>query len=445
MLKMRNVVLTLVAFLTYGVAQTPPAKVAANQTEADLINSIPTDTNPTTRLQKLERWSKEFPQTAFDIERKRLYLATYQQLMKPRETINAAQEIMKTDPNDFESIRAILASVYQLVQGNNPPPAPDLELAEKLSGRLLNDAAIFAAGNMPQGYTAAQWGQVKAPMQTFAQRTIAWVYVLRKDNPRAETEVTKALQMNPNDGQADQWLGQVILAQNQAHPEKQPVALFYYARAASYEGQGALDANARKAIGDFLKRAYTQYHGSEDGLTQLLAEAKTNPAPPADLKILSTADIAEAKAKAEIAARAAAGPMLTLWGDIKKELTGDGGAAYFESSVKDAGLPPTGVGFTKLKAKIISMKPATRPKEIVLALEKPDVADITLKFDEPLAGTMEAGSDLEFSGKVIGFTKEPFMLTFDVEPTDLVGWTGKNTGNTKKAAPKAGAATKKKQ
>ncbi len=34
------------------------------------------------------------------------------------------------------------------------------------------------------------------------------------------------------------------------------------------------------------------------------------------------------------------------------------------------------------------------------------------------------------------FTKDPYMLTFDVEKDDLAGWTGKNAAPVKKAVPK---------
>ena len=49
------------------------------------------------------------------------------------------------------------------------------------------------------------------------------------------------------------------------------------------------------------------------------------------------------------------------------------------------------------------------------ALEKPDVADVTLKFDEPLPGNMEPGAELEFEGQPVSYTKSPFMVTFDVD------------------------------
>ena len=65
--------------------------------------------------------------------------------------------------------------------------------------------------------------------------------------------------------------------------------------------------------------------------------------------------------------------MLALWKSIKTELTGEGGAAYFENNMKDAALPGGVNGVTKFKGKLVSMTPAVRPKELVLAIENPSV------------------------------------------------------------------------
>jgi len=107
--------------------------------------------------------------------------------------------------------------------------------------------------------------------------------------------------------------------------------------------------------------------------------------------------------------------------------------------VKDAELPGEAgkaLGVTKFKGKIVSMTPATRPKEILLAVEKAGVADVTLKLEEALPGKMEPGEELEFEATAKAFTKEPYMLSFEVEKEKLVGWTGKNGAPVKKAVPK---------
>src|SRR5437867_11016442 len=101
-------------------------------------------------------------------------------------------------------------------------------------------------------------------MKAFAQRTVGYIYLARKDNERAETELTKAMELDPNQGQVAFWLAGAILAQNKTKPEKQPVALYYFARAAAYDGPGSLPASGRQQVHTYLARVYKQYHGSEE-------------------------------------------------------------------------------------------------------------------------------------------------------------------------------------
>jgi hypothetical protein len=91
--------------------------------------------------------------------------------------------------------------------------------------------------------------------------------------------------------------------------------------------------------------------------------------------------------------------------------------------MKEAMLPP-------LKGKVVKLEPAAKPKTILLALEdgKSDgtTADATLKFEMPLAGKVDVGTELTFEGVGESFTQSPFMLVVTVEKDKLHGWTGKN-------------------
>jgi hypothetical protein len=424
-LKTTKIALAFAAVLAFGIAQDPPKpdpskKVAKDQAEADLINSLPKETDGNKRLQILDKWSKDYPETAFANERQEAYRDIYQQLNKPREAFGKSVEILQRDPDNFDSLRDILVDVFQL---GNPPPAADLETAEKAARHLLNDAdTIFVAGKKPIYMNDAQWAQTKDPMKVYAQRTIAVIFVQRKDNAKAEAELKKAFDMQPKDSQVAQMLAGALLAQQQSDPKKTPVALFYYARAAGYDGEGALPAANRTQLQGFLKRAYTTYHGSDEGLDKLIAMAKANPSPEG-LKIDSVVEIAQAKADAE-AKENAANPVMAMWKTIKTGLTGDNPDAFFESSVKGAGLPgksPAGGEEMKFKGKLVSMTPQIRPKTLVIAVEKPE-GDVTLKFEMPLAGKMDPGAELEFTGTATAYTKEPYMLTLEVEKENLSGW-----------------------
>lgn len=407
-----------------------------DRAEYDLYEAAQKDNNATTRLATLEKWKQQYPNSDFAKGRRDMILTTYQNLNQWRQVIDLSKEILQDEPNNFHAVSAILDGVQKV----KPTTPADLDLAEKTANYLydhLDD--VYAAANKPQGATDAQWAQAKTGSKPFAIQTIKWVIDTHKDqskdNAAAEDQLTKLLQRDPNQTSVAYDLAGTILAQAKAKPDEQPVALFYYARAAAYDGPGALPSQDRNNIKTYLARVYPQYHGSTQGLDELLALAKTNGAPPADFKIKSTADLAQEQAQKE-AEEAAKNPMLTLWTKtLKENLVKDDGDMFFDMNVKDAALPGGANGVMKFKGKIVSMTPANRPKEIDLAIEKAGVADAKLTFETALPGKMEAGEELEFDGQAKSFTKEPFMITFAVDKDALVGWTGKNAP-AKKAAPK---------
>ncbi|MBZ5602609.1 MAG: hypothetical protein LAO79_09915, partial [Acidobacteriia bacterium] len=377
---MTKIALAFVAAMALLAAQEAPKKVAKDQAEADLINGITKEPDGAKRLANLEKWSKDYPETAFSDERDEIYLATYQQLNKAREAFDKSQQILAKHPDNFMALSTTIAYVPFLNNGN---PAPgDLDTAEKASNHVINDAdSVFADKNKPANQTADQWGKMKPTMVALAQKTIGFVYFQKKDWPRAETELTKALKLDPTQAQSSYMLANALFSQRQQSPAKQPPSIFEFARAAVYDGPNALPAQLRGQINTSVTKTYKAYHGSDEGLDKLLAMAKTNALPPDGWTIASTADIARVQAEKE-AAEAAANPMLTMWKTIKSGLTGDNPDGFFQGSVKDAALPGGANGVTKFKGKLISTKPELRPKELLISVGGGDTADCMLKLAE---------------------------------------------------------------
>ena len=138
-----------------------------------------------------------------------------------------------------------------------------------------------------------------------------------------------------------------------------------------------------------MTKTYTTYHGSNEGLDKLLAMAKSSPFPPAGFTIESAQQIA-IKNAADREDFIKTHPELGLWQTaVKEPLLKDGGDAYFEMNMKGILLPGGANGVQKFRAKIVSMTPETKPKQIVLALEQPNVPDVTLELSKALPGKME--------------------------------------------------------
>ncbi len=427
--------------LASGAAAQDKKKEWKDRSEYDLCESVTKSSDPKDWLATLDKWKQQYPQTDFSDIRRKLYLEAYRALDRPREAFNAAEDVQKDNPNDLVALSVIEKYIYSLAPFGtaqlSAQQTMDLEVAEKAAQQILGNLdTIYSKDNRPTTMTDAQAEQGKPGLKVFAQKTLGYIALTRKEYEKAQTELTKALEMDPAQGQVSFWLGTAVLAQNKTKPELQPVALYDFARAAAYDGPGSLPAADRKQLQDYLNKVYVQYHGSTEGLDRLMAGAKTSVMAQAGFTIKSKSDMDREKAAADAAAEAA-NPMLALWKNVKKELQSDGGAAYFENSMKGALLPGGANGVQKFKGILVSMNPAVRPKELVLAIEKPDSGDVTLKLDGALPGKMEPGGEIEFDGVADSYSKDPFMVTFTVEKSHVEGWTGKNTAPAKKATNSA--------
>jgi hypothetical protein len=422
--------LVLVAVMALGVAQDPPKpadapkpadkpqKVAKDTIEADLINSIPKTTDPAQKIKILDEWTAKYPETAFETERQAEYLNDYTALKDCRNASKVSSKILSSDPNNELALRTIITCIYSI----KDPDASEMQTAEKAANYLVDHAGdVYSAAKMPAGVAAGQWEQVKNAMVLAARNVTPQIDIIKKDNPKAEADLTKVLQAEPSDVQASLMFANVLFNQRQADPKKQPPAIFEFARVGSYTGPNSLPAAQRPAYVTAATKYYGIYHGSNEGVDKMLALAATNALPPADWTIESTADIAMKKAK-EDEERDKADPVGTIWRTVHDGLTGDGDAMFWDS-VKDTGLPSSD-GATKFKGKLVSFKPAIgNPKTLVIAV-KDQAGDVTLQLEMPLRGKMDPGAELEFWGTAKAYTKSPYMLTLDVaDPkTDIVGW-----------------------
>jgi len=386
-----------------------PQKNWKDRAEYDLFDAITKDTNPKTKLEKLQQWLKQYPQTDYGTERRSLLLATYFQLGMAKEAVDIAKQILANDPNNFSAL-FITVSFTQTLGGQNPTP----DVVDQ--GDSAAKALLAILDKIPPNFTEEQWRNQRPQIEALAHATLGWVASQKKSWQAAEAEFQKALQLNPNDGQVDYYVGTAIASEKD--PAKMPNALFYFARAATYEGPGALNPGGRQQVMTYVQRAYKGFHGSDEGFNNLLAAAKSSALPPADFHIKNATEIAEEQQK-KAAEDAAKNPELTLWKNLKAELSGPDGANYFNSSMKGAQVPI-------LKGKVVKLEPETKPKTIIMSLEDGTAPDATLKFEMALPGKVDPGTELSFEGVPQSYTVSPFMVVFDVEPDKLHGWTGKN-------------------
>ncbi len=415
---------------------TPAQKSWKDRQEYDLVQSIDAATDPNKKLALLDQWTAKYPNTDFKTDRLLRYLDTYKALNQPQKMLDTAQQMLAVDPGNLQALYWINLLTVSM---NDKTPAK-LDLGQTSGNELLAAAdAYFAPEKKPANNSDADWAKAKASVQTIAHRTLGWVAMQRglaidmktatadqkaaavKDYEEAEKQFEQVLQLNPADGEVSAWLGteilnQVIYAQK---VDRQSDALYEFARAAAYDGPGALPPDQRKRMLDYLTKSYATYHGDDpQGLQALLAQAKTSALPPPGFKILSSDEVQQAKQE-ELQKT---NPALAMWMTIKTALTAPDGSGYFKQ-IEGALVPPTDKPM--FKGTVISQMPLHGPvKQVVVGVADPKVPDCTLNFETPMPNRAEPGKTvIEFRGVAAAYTPSPYMLTLTIlEKGNVSGW-----------------------
>ena len=438
-----------------AAAQAPAgkkAKAVKDTGEYDIYNEVIKDASQPNAAKKfltdLDTWSQKYPNTDFKDNRTMYYVQAHAANNEAGKALDAAKPLLDKGidglkeglDGDGPVLQFLfLTSRVAAALAATGSPTPEELATGTQAAQMLTDfgKGYFAADKKPANLTADQWAQGLKQILDQAQGTQFQIAMypgasILKANPKdpataaaAEAAFRKAIPQYPNSGVLAAQLAAVSLTQQSTTPAKAQQALYFYARAVSLPTGvvGGLEAANQKALDDYLKKIFTAYHGSDDGLAQLKETAAKTPEPPADFKVLTASQVAAA-AEEEFRTK---NPQLATWMGVKGQLTDTNGQQYFDAQLKDSDM--SGPNGTKLlKGILTDSKPACNPKELFVAIPMPNatgtpVAEITLKMDAPLKGKLETGGELQFNGVPTAFSKDPFMLTLDSEKDKIDGLT----------------------
>jgi hypothetical protein len=447
-----------------AAAQTAqPQKKVKDQGEYDIYNNVLKDAGGQAwakLLTDLDTWAQKYPDSDYKDDRLYYYVQGYSGANQPGKELDIAGQLLAKDLKTvFPDPKQVLTVLYMTCVNIQKAPAPTAEqtaTGEKAAHQLTDFVpTYFVAANKPANTSDADWTKTGKDLTNMADATLR-VIALRpgmellqkytasgnKDTSScepAEAALTKALQQFPDGAIIAYNLGRAELCQRAAKPEKVPIAIYEFARAAVTDPSlgGSTDP---KAVENYLTTIYTNFHGADDdGLKQLKELAAKSPLPPADFKIKTASEIARDKEEEFKKTN----PQLALWMGIKGQLADTNGDQYFSGSLKDADVKGQN-GAKALKGTLVDAKPACKSKELVVAISDATHAEVTLNLDAALTGKPDTGVAIEWDGQPTAFTKEPFMLTMDTEKASITGLnlTPCVAAPVKKAAPKKSAPKK---
>lgn len=417
--KLAASVVTTALALSLGVTgisaqEAKKQKQVKDQAEYDLLQLVNKETVPAKKIELLDQWKQKYPESEFKEDRAMVYVQTYQQKGDAGGMWKSCEDVLALAPKNPQCLFFLTSLTGSM---NDPSKYDD---GAKYIQRFLDELPVIYK-DKPATDKDRMSGEA------LARKTLGLIAMNRKEFTKAEQIFTDFLKWNPNSGNVSYSLGNAILMQKDK--TKQIPALWHLARAAYYTGDDALPDASKKQLQAFFEKTYVNYHGSKEGLQEVIDAALKAPFPPEGWKIESEGE----KRAREMEKIKTENPQLYLWLQIKEGLTGPGSADYW-NQLKGSAMP-------KLKGKVISATPPARPKELIVGISNADMQEVKLILDTP-AGKVEPGLEIEFEEAVAkDFTADPFMLTADAEFAKVAGLP--KGGPAPRAMPKKAAGKKK--
>ncbi len=390
-MKQVNVAFELAATVTSPAAPVPvvPAKADRtgprwiDQSESIIGLAANAEKDPAHQLELLREWKRQYPNSDFSGQR----------------TFMTARALL-----------AVLGTPYRAAEAD-----ANALMASKQAGLelLTNLQGYFDDSVRPDSVGPEQWAQARRISELQVHSVFAWIAQIEKDDDAADAEFRKILEIDPQQASASYQLGTTIVWKiaRQKETWRYPEAIYEFARALAVTGPDALDATEKDAAQSSLDKYYVNYHGSTEGIDDVLQQAAATALPPAGFHILSVVEVDQAARKAH-AAWVTANPDLDLWRRTKAALT-ERGDDYFRQ-LRHAGFPtPSSDDDQSLmfRATVISQ---ASPKELLVSVDNAAYGDALLKFDNKLRGKIEPGAELQFRGVVDAYRTDGYVLTFTV-------------------------------
>ncbi|MGA9785834.1 MAG: hypothetical protein WBP98_11360, partial [Candidatus Sulfotelmatobacter sp.] len=356
------------------------------------------------QISGLEAFLTQYPNSIMKVPALQTLMQDYQQAGNTAKTIEMATKLLAADPTN-ERAMFLLAYFDRLkAQSGDPNAKQELEDAKKYGQMGLDDLPKFAK---PAGMSDADFQKMKDQMTGVFNAALGLAALTDKDYDTARKDLRAAVDSSPDFQKDFSVVYPLALAYAGPTPPDpkltpDPInAIWFTARASIV----APNAQYQQSIEKYAKGLYVKYHAGEDGWTDVLAQAKANPAPPAGFTIKPAPTPAE-QAHNMVVATLPDKMDFATW-----EFVLSNGSQEDQDAVWNAIKgKPVYMNGTVIKATSTEFDIAASEDDIVAKK-----ADLTLTFEEkvPLRLIPKEGASLDFQGEPASYTSSPFMMTMD--------------------------------
>jgi len=373
--------------------------------------------DPAAKISGLEAFLTQYPNSVMKEDALEILMGTYQQKGDPVKMGDAAQRLLAVNPNNVRAL-ALLAYSKRIQAQGGQNPQQNLADAEQYGQKGLTALQNF---NKPDGMQPTEYENLKKQMSGIFNAAIGVAALQKKDYPTATKSLRAAVEVSPTDFSI---VYPLALAYLQSNPPDVVNGSWFAARAA-----GLAPAQMQPQIEKYGKSQYTKYHGSDQGWTDVTAQAKasTNGLPPAGFTITQYVPPTPAEQAADL---------------VKTKKVEEMSFAEWELVLSEGKPEDVEKVWSVLKDKPLQMAAQVltiaSPTNLKLAgssddidAKRPDI-DLTMTAAIPARLMPKEGADFQFQGTPVSYEPKPFMMTMK----DGAILTAKAPPGAKKPAPR---------
>ena len=229
--------------------------------------------DPAAKISGLEAFLTQYPNSVMKEDALEILMGTYQQKGDTAKMADTAQRLLQANPNNVRAL-ALLAYTKRVMAQSGQNPGPNLADAKQYGEKGMAALQNFPK---PDGMTDADYNNLKTQMGGIFGAAVGVAALQGKDYATATKNLRAAAEVNPSDFSI---IYPLALAYLQSTPSDVVNGSWFAARSANLappQMQGQIEK--------YGKSQYSKYHGSDQGWTELMAQAKTTPLPPAGFSI----------------------------------------------------------------------------------------------------------------------------------------------------------------
>jgi tetratricopeptide (TPR) repeat protein len=344
--------------------------------------------DPAAKISGLEAFLQQYPNSVMKEDALELLMVSYQQTGNAAKMSETAQRVLQANPNNVRAL-ALLA--------NHAKASQQWADAQKYAMRGVDAVPSMRKGD---NVSDADFAKQKTQLSGFLDGVAGFSALQLKDYANAAKYLRAAVEIEPT---SLENVYPLALAYLSATPPDNVNGLFFIARAANL----AKDASGKDQITKFGLSRYKKYHGSDQGWTELMATAASNPVPPAGFTIQEYVPPTPQQQAAELVKTKAPKDMTFAEWELVLSAGAQTDAETVWNAIKGLSL--------QMEGQVMKVSPT----QLEIAGSQDDIeakrADIILTMTGPIPARLmpKEGSMLAFEGTPVSYEPSPFVMTME--------------------------------